>query len=78
MNADEEDPGPVGGRPEDIRFFFKGSVAFQFGDVGPDPPYGAGHGQFPAQGCATDHQEASEEAGGGASSTGGSDGGGGF
>ena len=49
--------------------------------MGPDPPYGAGPGKFPAKGFVTDHQEATEEVGGGCigvSSNGGSYGGGGF
>ena len=49
--------------------------------MGTDPPYGAGPGQLPTQGCATDHREAANEAGVGGvgvSSAGNSDGGGGF
>ena len=33
--------------------------------MGPEPPYGAGPGQFPAQGRANDHWEESKEVGGG-------------
>ena len=49
--------------------------------MGYEPPYGAGPGQFPAQGCAKDQRESAKEAEGGGigiSSAGGSDGGGGF
>ena len=57
-----------GGRPKDLGVIFKGgrtgSVDFRVRDVGPDPPYGAGPGKIPAQGCAADHQQASEASGG--------------
>ena len=67
MDTDDEDPGPGGVRPEDTRFFKgtrPGGVAFRVGDVGPDPPYKAGSGQFLAQGLTTYHREAPTEAGG--------------
>ena len=84
MDTYDKDPGPVGGRPEDIRFFKggrPGGVAFRVGDVGPDPPYGASPGQFPAQDRAMDHRDEDEEVGGWGvvvSSAGDIDGGGGF
>ena len=56
-------------------------VSFQVGDVGPDPPYGAGPRQFPGQGLTTEHWEETEEArrgGIGVSYSGGRDRGGGF
>ena len=62
-------PGMGRGIPEAIRFFFKGGCPggadFRVGDVGPDPPYGAGPEKLPSQGRAMVHQEASKTAGGG-------------
>ena len=49
--------------------------------MGPDPPYGAIPGQFPAQDCAMDQRDEDEEVGGWGvvvSSAGDIDGGGGF
>ena len=58
-----------GAEPRVSDSFFKAVVKalliFRVGDVGPDPLYGAGSGQIPAQGRATDHREAVAEAGGG-------------
>ena len=75
----------VGGRPEGVPFILQGGspggVAFRVGDLGPDPPHGAGPGKLPAQGRATYYREAAEATGGGdmgVSPTGGSNGGSGF
>ena len=69
MDTADEDPGPRGGQPEGVQDEIQGgsagSVDFQVGGVGPDPPHGTGPGQFSTQGCAADHREAVEEAGGG-------------
>ena len=60
LDVDDKDPGPGGGRPEDIRFVFKGGrpggVAFWVRYVGPEPPYRAVPGKFPAQGRMKDNQ----------------------
>ena len=85
MYVDDEDHGPGGIRPEDLRDCFKGGwtggVAFWVRDVGLDPQYRAVPGQIQAQGRATDHLEADKAVGGeemGLSSAGGSDRGSGF
>ena len=44
---------------------WKYGVVFWVVDVCPDPLYGAGPGQFPAQVRAADHREATNEVGGG-------------
>ena len=68
MDADDNDTGPGGGRPEGIRDILQGgssgSVAIWVRDVGPDPPLGMGPGQFSAQVRVADHREAAEEVGG--------------
>ena len=85
MDEDDKNPVPGGGRPEDIGVVLlggrTGGVAFRVRDVGPDPLYGVGPGQLPAQGRATAHREANKAEGGGEmviSSSEGSDGGSGF
>ena len=65
--ADDEDPGPGGGRPKDSRVLLQGGspcgVAFQVEDMGTEPPHGAGPWKFSAQGCAADHWDAAKELG---------------
>ena len=76
--------GLEGADPRILGLYFKAvvqAVDFRVRDVGPDPLYGEGPGQLPAQGRATDHREAAEAVWGrdmGVSSAGGSNEGSGF
>ena len=68
MGAVDKDPGTRGVRTEGIQVLLQGrspgGVDFRVGDVGPDPPHGAGPGNFSTQGRAADHREAYKEGGG--------------
>ena len=67
LGAADKDPETGGGQPEVIQYVLQGGsaggVAVRVGYVGAEPPHWAGPGEFSAQGCTADHQEAAKEAG---------------
>ena len=63
LGMNDKDTGTGGGRTEGIWDVFQGGSSggstFRIRDMGPEPPHGAGPGQFSSQGRAADHREES-------------------